>query len=129
MSGELAAAVASVEAIVGCFTFSSFLSVFFCLGIIFSVRELTCQLKQILRETRMLIAYFMTLKQEKFLTPDWIQQFECNISSAPLFMVDANLNLPALVASCQSIKSLSLSLCDIVHLTSLAANCFYFFAI
>lgn len=65
--------------------------------------KLTCQLKQILRETRTFIAYAMTLKQEKFLTPDWIEKFKCNTCSAPLFMVDANLNLPALEASCQSI--------------------------
>uniref|UniRef100_A0A5B7A8Z8 Putative ribokinase n=1 Tax=Davidia involucrata TaxID=16924 RepID=A0A5B7A8Z8_DAVIN len=38
---------------------------------------------------------------EKFLTPEWIQQFGCNICSAPLLLVDANLSPPALEASCQ----------------------------
>ncbi|GMY39632.1 pseudouridine kinase [Fagus crenata] len=37
---------------------------------------------------------------EKFLTPEWIQQFKYNICSAPILMVDANLNPPALEASC-----------------------------
>ncbi|KAL5788546.1 hypothetical protein ACOSP7_005495 [Xanthoceras sorbifolium] len=38
---------------------------------------------------------------EKFLTPEWIQPFKCNISSAPVLMVDANLNPAALEASCR----------------------------
>ncbi|XP_034227410.1 uncharacterized protein LOC117636832 isoform X2 [Prunus dulcis] len=38
---------------------------------------------------------------EKFLTPEWIQQFKYNIRSAPVLMIDANLNLSALKASCQ----------------------------
>ncbi|KAJ7969246.1 pseudouridine kinase [Quillaja saponaria] len=38
---------------------------------------------------------------EKFLTPDWIQQNKGSICSAPVLMVDANLNLSALEASCQ----------------------------
>ncbi|KAM7474970.1 hypothetical protein LguiB_022213 [Lonicera macranthoides] len=38
---------------------------------------------------------------EKFLTPEWIRQFECNICSAPVLMIDANLSPPALEASCQ----------------------------
>ncbi|PIN09276.1 Ribokinase [Handroanthus impetiginosus] len=38
---------------------------------------------------------------EKFLTPEWIQNFKFNIRSAPIVMVDANLSLPALLASCQ----------------------------
>ncbi|CAL2278740.1 unnamed protein product [Prunus armeniaca] len=38
---------------------------------------------------------------EKFLTPEWIQQFKYNIHSAPVLMIDANLNLSALKASCQ----------------------------
>ncbi|CAK7329730.1 unnamed protein product [Dovyalis caffra] len=38
---------------------------------------------------------------EKFLTPSWIQQSKCNISSAPVMMIDANLSLPALEAACQ----------------------------
>uniref|UniRef100_A0A2N9FR01 Carbohydrate kinase PfkB domain-containing protein n=1 Tax=Fagus sylvatica TaxID=28930 RepID=A0A2N9FR01_FAGSY len=37
---------------------------------------------------------------EKFLTPEWIQQFKYNICSAPILMVDANLNPPSLEASC-----------------------------
>uniref|UniRef100_A0A2P2JQR2 Ribokinase isoform X1 n=1 Tax=Rhizophora mucronata TaxID=61149 RepID=A0A2P2JQR2_RHIMU len=37
---------------------------------------------------------------EKFLTPEWIQQSNGNISSAPILMVDANLNPHALEASC-----------------------------
>ncbi|KAL3814153.1 hypothetical protein ACJIZ3_015421 [Penstemon smallii] len=38
---------------------------------------------------------------ERFLTPEWIHKFKFNISSAPILMVDANLSLPALVASCK----------------------------
>ncbi|KAL5562616.1 hypothetical protein UlMin_032363 [Ulmus minor] len=38
---------------------------------------------------------------EKFLTPEWIRKFKYNVDSAPVLMVDANLNLPALEASCQ----------------------------
>ncbi|XP_065856730.1 pseudouridine kinase isoform X2 [Euphorbia lathyris] len=38
---------------------------------------------------------------EKFLTPQWILQFERNISSASVLLVDANLSLHALEASCQ----------------------------
>ncbi|XP_038680961.1 pseudouridine kinase isoform X2 [Tripterygium wilfordii] len=38
---------------------------------------------------------------ETFLTPEWIQQFKCNICSAPVLMVDANLNQSALEASCR----------------------------
>nr|XP_023909124.1 uncharacterized protein LOC112020797 [Quercus suber]POF26601.1 pseudouridine kinase [Quercus suber] len=38
---------------------------------------------------------------EKFLTPEWIQQFKYSICSAPILMVDANLIPPALDASCQ----------------------------
>ncbi|KAJ4842479.1 hypothetical protein Tsubulata_001836 [Turnera subulata] len=38
---------------------------------------------------------------EKYLTSSWIQQFRSNISSAPILMVDANLNSSALEASCR----------------------------
>ncbi|KAL3730661.1 hypothetical protein ACJRO7_027658 [Eucalyptus globulus] len=38
---------------------------------------------------------------EKFLTAEWIQQFRYEISSAPVVMVDANLNDRALEASCR----------------------------
>ncbi|XP_052193250.1 pseudouridine kinase isoform X2 [Diospyros lotus] len=38
---------------------------------------------------------------EKFLTPEWIQLFNYNISSAPVVMVDANLHPSALEASCR----------------------------
>ncbi|GKV26570.1 hypothetical protein SLEP1_g35848 [Rubroshorea leprosula] len=38
---------------------------------------------------------------ERYLTPQWIQQFRPNIHSAPVLMVDANLSLPALEAACQ----------------------------
>ncbi|KAI5592128.1 hypothetical protein POPTR_004G152100v4 [Populus trichocarpa] len=38
---------------------------------------------------------------EKFLTSSWIQQSKQNIFCAPVMMVDANLSLPALEASCQ----------------------------
>ncbi|KAI6677795.1 hypothetical protein NL676_038591 [Syzygium grande] len=38
---------------------------------------------------------------EKFLTAEWIQQFRYKISSAPVVMVDANLNNCALEASCR----------------------------
>ncbi|KAI3675222.1 hypothetical protein L1987_84808 [Smallanthus sonchifolius] len=38
---------------------------------------------------------------ERFLTPEWIVQFKCNIASAPIVMVDANLSPPALKTSCQ----------------------------
>jgi hypothetical protein len=46
--------------------------------------------------------------QEKFLTSSWIQQSKQNIFSAPVMMVDANLSLPALEASCQCTCSISL---------------------
>ncbi|PWA42756.1 pfkB-like carbohydrate kinase family protein [Artemisia annua] len=39
--------------------------------------------------------------EERYLTPQWIQQFKSNIASAPIVMVDANLSQPALEASCQ----------------------------
>ncbi|XWS39828.1 hypothetical protein CRYUN_Cryun18bG0088000 [Craigia yunnanensis] len=39
---------------------------------------------------------------EMFLTPEWIQQFKHKIHCAPILMVDANLSLPALEASCKS---------------------------
>lgn len=39
--------------------------------------------------------------QEKFLTPEWVQRFEDNISSAPVLIVDANLSNLALKASCK----------------------------
>ncbi|KAJ6827683.1 uncharacterized protein M6B38_366380 [Iris pallida] len=38
---------------------------------------------------------------EKFLTPDWIWQLRDTISSAPLLMVDANLNPKSLEAACK----------------------------
>ncbi|XWS39827.1 hypothetical protein CRYUN_Cryun18bG0088000 [Craigia yunnanensis] len=38
---------------------------------------------------------------EMFLTPEWIQQFKHKIHCAPILMVDANLSLPALEASCK----------------------------
>ncbi|GMP47534.1 hypothetical protein CsSME_00015221 [Camellia sinensis var. sinensis] len=38
---------------------------------------------------------------EKFLTPEWIRQFNCNIRAAPVMMVDANLSPPTLEASCR----------------------------
>ncbi|KAF8116668.1 hypothetical protein N665_0015s0044 [Sinapis alba] len=38
---------------------------------------------------------------EKFLTPEWIQRFEHNISSAPVLVIDANLSTLALEASCK----------------------------
>lgn len=38
---------------------------------------------------------------EKFLTPEWIQRFEPNISSAPVLVIDANLSTLALEASCK----------------------------
>jgi hypothetical protein len=53
--------------------------------------------------------FLISLTQEKFLTPEWIRQFKYNICSAPILMVDANLNPPALEACCQSTSKLSLS--------------------
>ncbi|KAI4358009.1 hypothetical protein L6164_001918 [Bauhinia variegata] len=38
---------------------------------------------------------------ERYLTPEWISHFKGTISYAPVLMVDANLNLPSLEASCQ----------------------------
>ncbi|XP_008778470.1 uncharacterized sugar kinase YeiI isoform X2 [Phoenix dactylifera] len=38
---------------------------------------------------------------ETFLTPGWIQRFQRNICSAPMLMVDANLNSPSLKVACQ----------------------------
>ncbi|KAF9684338.1 hypothetical protein SADUNF_Sadunf04G0108000 [Salix dunnii] len=67
--GELAAAVASVEAV-----------------------------DRIPSET---YCVYVNSIQEKFLTSSWIQQSKQNIFSAPVMMVDANLSLPALEASCQ----------------------------
>ena len=52
--------------------------------------------------------FFDNLTQEKFLTPEWIQQFKYCICSAPILMVDANLIPPALEASCQSTSKLFL---------------------
>ena len=52
--------------------------------------------------------FFDNLTQEKFLTPEWIQQFKYSICSAPILMVDANLIPPALEASCQSTSKLFL---------------------
>ncbi|XP_057963828.1 pseudouridine kinase isoform X2 [Malania oleifera] len=37
---------------------------------------------------------------EKFLTAEWIKKFKSKLSTAPVLMVDANLNPPALEASC-----------------------------
>lgn len=51
---------------------------------------------------RAFVVKMMTTMQEKFITPEWIQLFKRNISSAPVLMVDANLNPPALEASCRS---------------------------
>lgn len=52
--------------------------------------------------------FFDNLTQEKFLTPEWIQQFKYSICCAPILMVDANLIPPALEASCQSTSKLFL---------------------
>ncbi|KAF9620301.1 hypothetical protein IFM89_011036 [Coptis chinensis] len=38
---------------------------------------------------------------EKYLTQEWIQKFSCSISSAPVLMIDANLNPHSLEASCK----------------------------
>ncbi|GAB4853923.1 hypothetical protein Ancab_018132 [Ancistrocladus abbreviatus] len=38
---------------------------------------------------------------ERYLTPEWIQQFRSIICSAPMLMLDANLSSYALEASCQ----------------------------
>lgn len=38
---------------------------------------------------------------EKYLRPEWIQQFKYNIYSAPVLLIDANLNPFALEASCR----------------------------
>ncbi|KAL6218607.1 hypothetical protein ACLB2K_011817 [Fragaria x ananassa] len=38
---------------------------------------------------------------DKFLRPEWIERFRCNIRSATVVMVDANLNPSALKSSCQ----------------------------
>lgn len=40
--------------------------------------------------------------QEKYVTPQWIQQFKSIVHSAPVMMVDANLSPEALKASCRS---------------------------
>lgn len=58
---------------------------------------------------KILYIFFDNLTQEKFLTPEWIQQFKYSICSAPILMVDANLIPPALEASCQSTSKLFLS--------------------
>ncbi|XP_043713688.1 pseudouridine kinase isoform X2 [Telopea speciosissima] len=42
---------------------------------------------------------------EKFLAKEWIHQFTSNIRSAPILMVDANLSLRSLEASCQTAQS------------------------
>lgn len=69
-----------------------------------------------LNSLRTLALNMMSLAQEKFLTPDWIQQFIRHISSAPVLMVDANLSPPALAASCKSnfiVSVLLLSICTL----------------
>ncbi|KAI4366959.1 hypothetical protein MLD38_022757 [Melastoma candidum] len=38
---------------------------------------------------------------EKFLTPEWIQRFDDRMYSAPIAILDANLNLAAIEASCK----------------------------
>ncbi|KAL4555670.1 hypothetical protein LXL04_038297 [Taraxacum kok-saghyz] len=38
---------------------------------------------------------------ERFLTPNWIQQFKSNLASAPIVIVDSNLSPLALKASCK----------------------------
>ncbi|XP_077216055.1 pfkB-like carbohydrate kinase family protein isoform X2 [Tasmannia lanceolata] len=38
---------------------------------------------------------------ESFLTPEWILKFKCNICSAPVLMVDANMHPRSLEAVCQ----------------------------
>ncbi|KAL2927476.1 Pseudouridine kinase [Bienertia sinuspersici] len=38
---------------------------------------------------------------ERYVTPQWIQQFKSSVHSAPLLMVDANLSPEALEASCR----------------------------
>nr|VDD44651.1 unnamed protein product [Brassica oleracea] len=73
--GEVSAGVARVDAVVRIFSFSASYD--------FIVR-LQC-----------------FLWQEKFLTPEWIQRFEPNISSAPVLVIDANLSTLALEASCK----------------------------
>lgn len=90
--GELAAAVASVEAIV-----SGLLQI----DLYYSKYSVSWFLYKIIlvvvpRGTE------TGLMQEKFLTPEWIEQFKCNIRDAPVLMVDANLNALALEVSCQS---------------------------
>ncbi|GAB2246698.1 hypothetical protein Droror1_Dr00006580 [Drosera rotundifolia] len=39
---------------------------------------------------------------ERYLTPNWIQQFSSIISAAPVLMIDANLSSDALMVSCQT---------------------------
>ncbi|KAJ9128908.1 hypothetical protein P3X46_034349 [Hevea brasiliensis] len=39
--------------------------------------------------------------RKKFVTPEWILQSKCNISSVSVLLVDANLISPALEAACQ----------------------------
>lgn len=82
--GELAAGVASVEAIVSC------------------LRWIQLNQIQLHAYRPQLLTYWLVLIQENFLTSDWIRQFKCNICSAPVLMVDANLSPSALEASCQS---------------------------
>lgn len=90
--GEVAAGVASVEAIV------SFSIDRLKLGASWTRLYFTFSEKK----TKKTVLLSLSLTQEKFLTPEWIQKFKHNIHSAPLLMVDANLNLPALEYSCQS---------------------------
>ena len=88
--GELAAGVASVEAIVSCLRWIQLNQI-----------QLHAYIKFITQGPQ-LLTYWLVLIQENFLTSDWIRQFKCNICSAPVLMVDANLSPSALEASCQS---------------------------
>ena len=133
--GELAAAVASVEAVVSSFFDVDFVEIGFFFPFLFAA-NLYMLKNRIPSET---YCVYVNSIQEKFLTSSWIQQSKQNIFSAPVMMVDANLSLPALKASCQCTCSISVHSYPppLLHILSLAlvndqlyANhkfpCFYF---
>ncbi|MBA0862705.1 hypothetical protein Goshw_011850 [Gossypium schwendimanii] len=60
---------------------------------------IVCHILDVTREVTVGVANIEVI--EKFLSPEWIQQFKHTIHSAPLLMVDANLSPPTLEVACQ----------------------------
>ncbi|MBA0862704.1 hypothetical protein Goshw_011850, partial [Gossypium schwendimanii] len=64
---------------------------------------IVCHILDVTREVTVGVANIEVI--EKFLSPEWIQQFKHTIHSAPLLMVDANLSPPTLEVSMVEAKS------------------------